>query len=53
MPRKSRKYAPGALHHIIARGIERNKIFNDDFDRDEKASYRFAPWGRARRKNTI
>ncbi len=34
MPRKSRIDAPGALHHIIARGIERNKIFQDDFDRD-------------------
>jgi REP element-mobilizing transposase RayT len=34
MPRKSRIDAPGALHHIIARGIERNKIFQDDFDRE-------------------
>jgi REP element-mobilizing transposase RayT len=34
MPRKSRIDAPGALHHIIARGIERNKIFRDDFDRE-------------------
>jgi len=25
--------APGALHHIIVRGIERRKIFNDDVDR--------------------
>jgi len=25
--------APGALHHIIARGIERRKIFKDDTDR--------------------
>jgi len=28
MPRKSRIDAAGALHHIIARGIERGKIFN-------------------------
>ena len=35
MPRKSRIDAPGALHHIIARGIERRKIFDDDVDRDE------------------
>ncbi len=34
MPRKSRIDAPGALHHIIARGVERNKIFQDDFDRE-------------------
>jgi REP element-mobilizing transposase RayT len=34
MPRKSRIDAPGALHHIIARGIERRKIFWDDADRD-------------------
>ncbi len=53
MPRKSRIDASGALHHIIARDVERNKIFHDDFDRDEKASYRFLPWGKARRKNTF
>lgn len=34
MPRKSRIDAPGALHHIIARGIERRAIFRDDRDRD-------------------
>ena len=34
MPRKARTDAPGALHHIIVRGIERSKIFLDDFDRD-------------------
>jgi REP element-mobilizing transposase RayT len=33
MPRKSRIDAPGALHHLIARGIERRKIFSDDQDR--------------------
>jgi len=32
MPRKPRIDAPGALQHIIARGIERNKIFQDGFD---------------------
>ena len=32
MPRKARIDAPGALHHIIARGIERRKIFKDDAD---------------------
>jgi len=33
MPRRSRIDAPGALHHIIARGIERGEIFKDDADR--------------------
>jgi len=32
MPRKSRIDAPGALHHIIARGIERRKIFQSKVD---------------------
>lgn len=26
--------APGALHHIIVRGIEQRNIFGDDSDRD-------------------
>ncbi len=34
MPRKARIDAPGALHHIICRGIERQKILDDDADRD-------------------
>jgi putative transposase len=34
MPRKARIDAPGALHHIICRGIEQRKIFDDDADRD-------------------
>jgi putative transposase len=34
MPRKSRIDAAGALHHIIARGIDRKRIFDDDADRD-------------------
>lgn len=34
MPRKARLDAPGALHHIICRGIERRKIFDDHADRD-------------------
>jgi len=33
MPRQSRIDAPGALNHIIARGINRKKIFSDDADR--------------------
>ncbi len=34
MPRKARIDAPGALHHVIVRGIERRRIFYDDDDRD-------------------
>ena len=34
MPRQTRIDAPGALHHIIVRGIERRQIFRDDHDRD-------------------
>ena len=33
MPRKSRIDTTGALQHIIARGIEGRRIFNDDKDR--------------------
>lgn len=33
MPRKARIDAPGALHHVIIRGIERKKIFRSDNDR--------------------
>jgi putative transposase len=32
MPRQSRLDTPGALHHIIARGNERRKIFEDKRD---------------------
>ena len=34
MPRQARIDAPGALHHIICRGIERRDIFRDDTDRN-------------------
>ena len=34
MPRKARIDAPGALQHIICRGIERRKIFIDDADKN-------------------
>ena len=34
MPRQARLDAPGTLHHVIIRGIERRKIVNDDRDRD-------------------
>jgi REP element-mobilizing transposase RayT len=34
MPRLARLDAPGVLHHIIIRGIERRPIFKDDRDRE-------------------
>jgi len=34
MARKARIDAPGAVHHIIIRGIERRKIFRNDVDRN-------------------
>jgi len=34
MPRKARIDAPGALQHIIIRGIERKAIFKDHADRE-------------------
>ena len=35
MPRQARLDAPGALHHIICRGLERREIFRDDQDRED------------------
>jgi REP element-mobilizing transposase RayT len=35
MPRRARIDAPGALHHVICRGIERRKIFWEDSDRED------------------
>ena len=35
MPRKARIDAAGALHHIVARGIDRRSIFEDDTDRKD------------------
>lgn len=35
MPRKARIDAPGAVHHVIARGIEGSDIFIDDVDRGD------------------
>ncbi len=34
MPRRARLDFPGALHHVMARGIERREIFRDDADRE-------------------
>ncbi len=38
MPRQARIDAPGALHHIICRGMERQAIFRDDVDRGDFVS---------------
>ncbi len=35
IPRKTLKDAPGALHHVMARGIERRIIFTDNEDCDD------------------
>ena len=34
MPRFARLDAPGVIHHIIIRGIERRKIFRDNRDQE-------------------
>jgi len=34
MPRQARLDAPGTLHHVMMRGIERADIFSDDKDRE-------------------
>jgi hypothetical protein len=33
MPRQARLDAPGTLHHVMVRGIERTSIFRADADR--------------------
>ena len=35
MPRRARLDAPGALHHIMVRGINKSSIFADDQDRQK------------------
>ncbi len=35
MPRQPRLDAPGALHHVMGRGIERTRIFRNDRDRKD------------------
>ena len=38
MPRQARLDAPGTLHHVIVRGIERRKIVDDNQDRQDFVS---------------
>jgi REP element-mobilizing transposase RayT len=47
MPRQPRLDAPGALHHVMGRGIERTQIFRNDGDRADFLG-RVADVGRAR-----
>ena len=35
MPRRARIDAPGALHLVLYRGIERRSVFGEDSDRDD------------------
>ena len=35
MPRGPRLDAPGTMHHVIVRGIERGQIFRSDRDRED------------------
>jgi hypothetical protein len=35
MPRGPRLDAPGVIHHVMARGIERRQPFRDDVDRED------------------
>jgi putative transposase len=35
MPRQARLDVPGALHHIMVRGIDKSKIFRDDGDKTQ------------------
>ena len=34
MPRQARLDAPGTLHHVIIRGIEKRRIVDDQIDRE-------------------
>ena len=38
MPRQARLDAPGTLHHVMIRGIERSPIFKDNQDRQDFVS---------------
>jgi putative transposase len=38
MPRSARLDAPGVLHHVMGRGIEKRNIFLNDEDREDFVS---------------
>ena len=35
MPRKARIIVPGSVHHVMARGLDRESIFLDNVDREK------------------
>jgi REP element-mobilizing transposase RayT len=35
MPRNARLDAPGVLHHVMGRGLDRQSIFRDEHDQDD------------------
>ncbi len=39
MPRQARLDAPGILHHVMVRGLERRPIFRDDVVLGDVASF--------------
>jgi hypothetical protein len=39
MPRQARIDIPGALHHIIVRGIEGRKIFKDNAENSQSPQF--------------
>ena len=41
MPRQARLDVPGALHHIMVRGIDKSNIFRDD---EDKARFLGTAW---------
>ena len=47
MPRGARLDAPGTLHHLMVRGIERRSLFWDDRDRAQFVR-RLAAWTHAK-----
>ena len=44
MPRQARLDAPGTLHHVMIRGIERSPIFKDNQDRQDFVSRERIVW---------
>ena len=44
MPRQARLDAPGALHHVMGRGIEGTSIFRTDGDREDFLTRLGALW---------
>ena len=46
MPRGPRLDAPGILHHVMARGVDRQQIFHDAQDREDWLE-RVAAWATA------